>query len=116
MHDHDHDHHHDHAEHEHGGHEHGHGEDEHGEHGHEHHHHDGDERFGYTGKIAGLIYDRTGAFDGFLLDTEDGERAFDTREPGIEDVAGRAWAERILTTVYADAAEPWRPVRIVLRA
>ena len=78
--------------------------------------HDEDQRFGYTGKVAGLIYDRTGAFDGFLLDTDDGERAFDSREPGIEDVANRAWAERILTTVYADAAEPWRPVRIVLRA
>ena len=114
---------HDHAEHEHGhdhgdhGHGHDHGEHGHGDHGHEHHHHhDEDERFGYTGKVAGLIYDRTGAFDGFLLDTDEGERAFDSREPGIEDVAGRAWAERILTTVYADAAEPWRPVRIVLRA
>ena len=111
MQDHDHEHaphehHHEHEhEHEHDGHEHEH-----------HHHHEEDERFGATGKVAGLIYDRTGAFDGFLLDTEDGERAFDSREPGIEDVAGRAWAERILTTVYADAAEPWRPVRIVLRA
>ena len=84
---------------------------------HEHHHHEhDDERRGYTGKITGLIYDRAGDFDGFLLDTDEGERAFDSREPGIEDVAGRAWAERILTTVYADDAEPWRPVRIVLRA
>ncbi|MEA2786852.1 MAG: hypothetical protein QOF71_2956 [Candidatus Eremiobacteraeota bacterium] len=114
MHDHDHDH----AQHEHEHeHEHEHGGHEHGGHEHEHHHHhEEDERFGATGKVVGLIYDRTGAFDGFLLDTEDGERAFDSREPGIEDVAGRAWAERILTTVYADAAEPWRPVRIVLRA
>ena len=86
------------------------------EHHHHHHHHDDDERRGYTGKITGLIYDRAGDFDGFLLDTDDGQRAFDSREPGIEDVAGRAWSERILTTVYADAAEPWRPVRIVLRA
>jgi hypothetical protein len=139
VHEHDHDHDHDHDEHGHGGHaehehhrhdhehgpghdgdehEHGHGEHDHGEHGHEHHHHhdDDDERYGYTGKVAGLIYDRTGAFDGFLLDTDDGERAFDSREPGIEDVAGRAWAERILTTVYTDASAPWRPVRIVLRA
>jgi hypothetical protein len=118
---HDHDEHDDHAEHEHhhehGGHDHGDNGHDHGDHGHaHHHHHDEDERQGYTGKVAGLIYDRTGAFDGFLLDTDDGERAFDSREPGIEDVAGRAWAERILTTVYADAAEPWRPVRIVLRA
>ena len=86
------------------------------EHEHEHEHHHDHERQGYTGKITGLIYDRAGDFDGFLLDTDDGERAFDSREPGIEDVAGRAWAERILTTVYVDEAEPWRPVRIVLRA
>jgi hypothetical protein len=26
-----------------------------------------------TGKIAGLIFDRYGDFEGFLLDTEDGE-------------------------------------------
>jgi len=94
-------------------HEHGHGHEHEHEH---HHHHDDDERQGYTGKITGLIYDRAGDFDGFLLDTDDGQRAFDSREPGIEDVAGRAWSERILTSVYADAAEPWRPVRIVLRA
>ncbi len=116
MHDHDHDHqpehehrhehqHHDEHEHEH-----------HDEHEHHHHHEHDDERRGYTGKITGLIYDRAGDFDGFLLDTDDGQRAFDSREPGIEDVAGRAWAERIVTTVYADEAEPWRPVRIVLRA
>ncbi|MDP9104388.1 MAG: hypothetical protein M3N49_00400 [Candidatus Eremiobacteraeota bacterium] len=115
MHQHDHDHErgHDHAEHQH---EHHHAEHEH-HHEHEHeHHHDDDDRRGYTGKVTGLIYDRAGDFDGFLVDTDEGQRAFDSREPGIEDVAGRAWAERILTTVYADEAEPWRPVRIVLRA
>ena len=114
MHDHDHAH----AEHQH---EHGHDHEhehqhEHDEHEHHHHHEHDDERRGYTGKVTGLIYDRAGDFDGFLLDTDEGQRAFDSREPGIEDVAGRAWAERILTTVYAEEAEPWRPVRIVLRA
>ena len=108
MNDHDHDHEH---EHEHD-HEHGHDEHEH----HHHHHDEPDDRRGYTGKITGLVYDRAGDFDGFLLDTDAGERAFDSREPGIEELAGRAWAERILTTVYVDDAEPWRPARIVLRA
>ncbi|HEY0382204.1 MAG TPA: hypothetical protein VGC72_08395 [Candidatus Elarobacter sp.] len=109
MHDHDHDH--DHAQ------QHEHEHEHHHDHEHEHHHHhEDDERRGYTGKITGLIYDRAGDFDGFLLDTDDGQRAFDSREPGIEDIAGRAWAERILTTVYVDADEPWRPARIVLRA
>jgi hypothetical protein len=93
-------------------HDHGH------EHEHEHHHaHDGDdgERAGYTGKITGLVYDRFGEFDGFLLDTEDGQRAFDTREDAIEDLVGRAWSEGIVVTVFVELSEPWRPVRFVLR-
>ena len=101
-------------EHDHGEHDHG-----HGEHGHEHHHHhhgDTDERSGFTGKVHGLVYDRVGDFDGFLLDTEDGEHAFDCREPAVEEIVGRAWAERISITVFVDAQEPWRPARFVLRA
>jgi hypothetical protein len=114
-------------EHDHDGHDHdGHDHDEHGhgEHGHHHgdeheHHHDHGEngdRTGFTGKVNGLIYDRLGDFDGFLLDTDDGEHAFDVREPAIEQIISRAWTERIVTTVYVDAHEPWRPARIVLRA
>lgn len=116
---HEHDHGHDHDEHQHRAMHavHDHHDHEQDEHEHEHHHHhEPDDRRGYTGKVAGLIYDRAGDFDGFLLDTQDGERAFDSREPGIEHVAERAWVERIVTTVYVDEAEPWRPVRMVLRA
>ncbi len=120
MHQHDHDepkpdqehppehHHHDHDDDEH---EHHHGHGHHHEHEHEH-----DDRRGYTGKITGLVYDRFGEFDGFLLDTDDGQRAFDTRESAIEELVGRAWAEGIVTTVFVDGEEPWRPVRFVLRA
>lgn len=108
-------------EHDHGEHDHGHGEHghDHGEHGHEHHHHhhgESEERSGFTGKVHGLVYDRVGDFDGFLLDTEEGEQAFDCREPAIGQIISRAWAERILITVFVDAQEPWRPARIVLRA
>ena len=109
-----HDDHHDSHEHDHEHDEHHHGE----QHEHEHHHDHGghDDRAGFTGKINGLIYDRLGDFDGFLLDTDDGEHAFDSREPAIEQIISRAWTERIVTTVYVDAHEPWRPARIVLRA
>jgi hypothetical protein len=101
------------GEHRHGGH----GDHEHGhEHEHHHHHAEGGERIGFTGKVHGLIYDRQGDFDGFLLDTEDGERAFGSREPAMEQVIGRAWSERTLTTVFVEEDEPWRPVRVVLRA
>jgi hypothetical protein len=114
---HEHEHHGREHEHEHE-HEHDHEHEHEHEHGHEHHHaHGGDEgeRAGYTGKITGLVYDRFGEFDGFLLDTEDGQRAFDTREDAIEDLVGRAWSEGIVVTVFVELSEPWRPVRFVLR-
>lgn len=41
----------------------------------------------FTGKIAGLIYDRFGDFDGFLLLSERGhERRFYAREEQVERV------------------------------
>jgi hypothetical protein len=73
---------------------------------------------GYTGKVNALIYDRFGDFEGFLLDTEEGERTFTSREHGIEELVRRAWAERILITVLVDRDEPHQshhPASIVLR-
>src|SRR5205814_853436 len=69
----------------------------------------------FTGKVSGLIYDRWGDFEGFTLDTEDGQRLFSSREHTIEDLANRAWTERILIVVYAKASEPRRPETIVLK-
>lgn len=120
QHEHDHEpHEHDHHEHDHeahGHHEHGHHGHEHGEHDHGHgHEHEHAEREGVTGKITGLVYDRFGEFDGFLVDGEDGQRAFDTREDAIEDLVGRAWSEGIIVTVFVEVDEPWKPVRFVLR-
>ena len=68
-----------------------------------------------TGKVSSLLYDRHGDFEGFSLDTEAGERLFRSREHTIEDIANRAWTERILIAVYARASEPHRPERIVLK-
>ena len=58
---------------------------------HEHHpphrrHHpaDGEERSGHTGKVAGLIFDRFGDFDGFVLQTAEAERRYFSREREIE--------------------------------
>ena len=42
-------------------------------------------------------------------------RGFQSREHTIEDIANRAWAERILVIVYARAPEPRRPETIVLK-
>jgi hypothetical protein len=68
-----------------------------------------------SGKVTGLIYDRFGDFEGFILDTVDGDRDFRSREHEVEDLARRAWTERIAITVFADKDEPHRPLSIVLR-
>jgi len=69
-----------------------------------------------TGKIAGLIFDRFGDFDGFVLDTEQGgERRFASREKEIEVLAERIWRERIRTTVVAESEKHPRLLEIILR-
>lgn len=76
---------------------------------------EGEERRAFTGKIAGLIFDRFGDFEGFLLDTEDGERKFVSREKEIEQLAERAWRERLRITVWSERHEAHRPERIIIR-
>jgi hypothetical protein len=69
----------------------------------------------FTGKITGLIFDRFGDFEGFVVDTEDGEHKFFSREKEIEELAERVWAERLRITVFADRDEPQRPRSIIVR-
>ena len=45
-------------------------------------------------KSPGLVYDRYGDFDGFILKTEDGEWHYRSRERDVADLAARAWRER----------------------
>ena len=59
-------------------------------------------------------FDRYGEFCGFRLDTEDGERQLAAREHAVEDVVTRAWRDRILVAVAADARPPHRVESIVL--
>jgi hypothetical protein len=83
-----------------------------------HHRHEEPEhekRRAFTGKIAGLIFDRFGDFEGFLLDTEDGERKFLSREKDVEQLAQRVWRERLRITVWAGCDEPHRPLSIIVR-
>lgn len=74
------------------------------------------ERVGCTGKVSKLVYDRFGDFEGFVLDAEEGELFFIAREAELEEVVRRAWAERVLTTVYSDGGDRRRPQAIVLNA
>jgi murein tripeptide amidase MpaA len=76
---------------------------------------EGEKRRAFTGKIAGLIFDRFGDFEGFVLDTEDGDRKFFSREKAMEELAERAWVERLRITVWAERDEPHRPLSTIVR-
>lgn len=69
----------------------------------------------FAGKVSGILYDRFGDFEGFILDTREGDHRFYSREHTIEDLAVRAWRERTLIVVDVDADDPHRPESILLR-
>jgi hypothetical protein len=75
--------------------------------------HPHEERQAFTGKIAGLIFDRFGDFEGFLLDTE-GERKFLSREREVAELAERVWRDRLRITVWTERDEPHRPLSIII--
>lgn len=74
----------------------------------------GEERVGHKGKVAGLIFDRFGDFEGFVLETAEGERRYFSREHEIELLAERAWRERLRVTVFVERDEPKRAASIVI--
>jgi hypothetical protein len=69
----------------------------------------------FTGKVTGLQYDQFGDFEGFLLETEEGERSFHSREKEIAELATRAWRERLRLTVWAERDQPHRLLSIIIR-
>lgn len=78
-----------------------------------HHKHDAEE---FSGKVEGLIYDRFGDFEGFLLRTEHGhEHTFHATENEIEEKVRYAWEDRIFISVRAHREHPSIPVSIILR-
>ncbi|MBV8991932.1 MAG: hypothetical protein JO372_25525 [Solirubrobacterales bacterium] len=68
----------------------------------------------FTGKIAGLIFDHFGDFEGFLLETDEHEHRFHTREKHINALAERAWHERLRLTVITEHHQPHRPLTIII--
>ena len=68
-----------------------------------------------TGKICGLIFDHFGDFEGFLLETEEGEARYFSRERDMRNLAEHAWRERLRITVWSEADAPHRPLTIVVR-
>jgi hypothetical protein len=79
------------------------------------HDHDHERERRYAGKISGLVFDRFGDFDGFLLDTEHGEHWFFSREHEMKQVVERAWRERLFVTVMSEDDEHCRPHALILR-
>jgi len=71
-------------------------------------------RIEFTGKITGLIFDRFGDFEGFLLDTKDGDRRFTSREREVEELAERVWRCRLNITVWTERDEPHRALSIIV--
>jgi hypothetical protein len=70
-----------------------------------------------TGKIEGLLYDRFGDFEGFILRPESGAKlAFRTRERHFAELAGWAWRTQTLVTIFARDHEPREAERILLHA
>ena len=75
-------------------------------------HHEG--RVRVEGKVAGLVFDRFGDFEAFTLDTEHGPRTFFSRESEVEELAARAWRERLRLIVWAEHGRPERLHSIVI--
>jgi hypothetical protein len=70
----------------------------------------------FTGKVTGLIYDRFGDFEGFVVVTEEGhERTFRSREREIEALVDRVWSQGIVLTVIVHDHDPHSPASIILR-
>jgi hypothetical protein len=70
----------------------------------------------YTGKVIGLIYDRFGDFEGFLLMTDGGkEKKFRNKEKNIESLIRFAWEKRIVISVISESSAPQWAISIILR-
>lgn len=69
-----------------------------------------------TGKVAGLVYDGFGDFEGFLVLSLTGqEHSFHSAEQEVESLIRRAGEERITLTVFFHHSKPHTPVSIILR-
>jgi hypothetical protein len=71
-------------------------------------------RVRYSGKIAELLFDQFGDFEGFVLETEERDHSFYSRERDMEELAERVWLERLQITVYAEEDQLHRPLRVTV--
>jgi hypothetical protein len=70
-----------------------------------------------VGKIEGIVYDRFGDIDGFLVRTDSGlSHRFHSREPAMRILVERAWAERTRIAVHYEPQSPHIPAWVTLLA
>jgi hypothetical protein len=67
-----------------------------------------------TGKVSSLIFDRFGDFEGFVLETDEGHRRFESRQRDVEILIERAWKERLRVTVIVERDNPQHPASILV--
>jgi hypothetical protein len=73
-------------------------------------------RLAIEGKIAGIVYDHFGDFEGFILDTDHGEhRRFESHEDAIKGLIEAAWRRRIRTVIVPEQDDPARVQSVELR-
>jgi hypothetical protein len=69
----------------------------------------------FKGKVAGLIYDHFGDFDGFILEEGCGRvRRFQSRECRMARVIREAWRDRATVIVLASARDECCPVEVIV--
>jgi hypothetical protein len=69
----------------------------------------------FKGKVAGLIYDHFGDFEGFILEEGCGRvRRFQSREIRMAGVIRHAWRDRASVIVLANACDEDCPVEIIV--
>ena len=61
------------------------------------------------------MFDHFGDFEGFILETNDGEHRYFSRGTEIKILAERAWSEHLRITVIAECDKPGRPRKIIVR-
>jgi hypothetical protein len=62
-----------------------------------------------------VSFDHFGDFEGFVLETDESERRYSSRETERRTLAERAWSERLRITVVSEYGHAGTPQEIIVR-
>lgn len=69
----------------------------------------------FVGKVAGLIYDHFGDFDGFILEEGcDNPKRFRSRECKLRQIIHEAWKDRATVIVLTDCCDGSCPIEVIV--